>query len=60
MVDDHPGAAGVVRWILHEGRLNPRMREFGDEMCRRIVAAGIPIFRGFCGVETLHPQMHGR
>ncbi len=53
----HPGAAGVVRWMLYEGRFNPRMREFGDEMCRRIVAAGIPLYRGFCAVETLHPQL---
>jgi adenylate cyclase len=26
-------------------------------MCRRIVAAGIPIGRGFCAVGTLHPQI---
>ena len=51
------GAAGVVRWMISEGRYNVRMREFGDEMCRRIVAAGIPIWRGFCVVGTLHPQI---
>ena len=34
-----------------------RMRVFGDEMCRRIHAAGIPIDRGFCAVGTLHPQI---
>ena len=33
------------------------MREFGDEMCRRIVAAGIPLWRAFCAVGTLHPQI---
>jgi adenylate cyclase len=33
------------------------MREFGDEMCRRIIAAGIPIWRGFCFVSTLHPEI---
>lgn len=55
----HPGAAVVIKWMLYEGRFNPRMREFGDEMCRRIVAAGIPIYRGFCAVETLHPQLYG-
>jgi len=55
----HPGAAEVVRWMLYEGRFNPRMREFGDEMCRRIVTAGIPLYRGFCAVETLHPQLYG-
>ena len=53
------GAAAVVQWMLSEGRHNTRMREFGDEMCRRIVAAGIPIWRGFCYVATLHPEIVG-
>ncbi len=53
----HLGAAAVVRWMLGEGRYNTRMREFGAEMCERIVAAGIPIARGFCYVGTLHPQV---
>jgi len=35
------------------------MREFGDEMCRRIVAAGIPIWRAFCTTKTLHPEIYG-
>lgn len=34
-----------------------RAREWGSEMCERIVAAGIPIVRGFCYVGTLHPQV---
>jgi len=53
----HEGAAQVVQWMLHEGRRNTRAREFGDEMCRRLVAAGIPIWRGFCFVATLHPEI---
>src|SRR6185369_6840900 len=55
----HEGAADVVRWMFGEGRYNTRMREFGAEMCRRIVAAGFPIWRGFCAVTTLHPQIMG-
>jgi adenylate cyclase len=50
-------AAGIVSWMLHEGRFNTRMREFGHELCQRIVAAGIPIVRSFCYVGTLHPQV---
>ena len=50
-------AAAVVSWMLREGRFNTHAREFGEEMCRRIVAAGIPIVRGFCYVGTLHPQV---
>jgi adenylate cyclase len=52
-------AADVVRWMLGEGRYNTRMREFGADMCRRIVAAGFPIWRAFCVVGTLHPQILG-
>jgi adenylate cyclase len=51
------GAAEVIHWMLHDGRFNTHMREFGSEMCRRIVAAGIPIARAFCYVGTLHPQV---
>jgi len=51
------GAVEVVNWMLSRGRHNTHMREFGDEMCRRIVAAGIPLWRAFCSVATLHPQV---
>jgi adenylate cyclase len=57
MTESHPGAARVVAWMLHEGRRNTHMREFGDEMCRRVVKAGIPLWRAFCAIRTLHPQI---
>ena len=53
----HAGAARVVAWMLHEGRANTHMREFGDDMCRRVVEAGIPLWRAFCAIRTLHPQI---
>jgi adenylate cyclase len=53
----HEGAARVVEWMMREGRHLTHMREFGDEMCRRIVAADIPLWRAFCSVGTLHPQI---
>ena len=53
----HIGAADVVHWMLSKGRYDTRMREFGTEMCERIVAVGIPIARAFCYVGTLHPQV---
>ena len=43
--------------MMRDGRHVTHMREFGDEMCRRIVAAGIPLWRAFCAVGTLHPQI---
>jgi adenylate cyclase len=53
----HEGAARVVEWMMRDGRHVTHMREFGDEMCRRIVDAGIPLWRAFCAVGTLHPQI---
>src|SRR5438445_13757953 len=55
--EPHEGAARVVDWMMREGRHLTHMREFGDEMCRRIVAADIPLWRAFCSVSTLHPQV---
>jgi adenylate cyclase len=55
----HDGAARVVEWMMRDGRHSTHMREFGDEMCRRIVAARIPLWRAFCSVGTLHPQVYG-
>jgi adenylate cyclase len=43
--------------MMRDGRHLTHMREFGDEMCRRIAAAGIPLWRAFCSVGTLHPQI---
>jgi adenylate cyclase len=53
----HQGAAEVLQWMLSDGRRKTHAREFGAEMCRRIFAAGIPIWRGFCFVATLHPEI---
>jgi adenylate cyclase len=57
MMIAHEGATEVVQWMLSDGRQNTHAREFGAEMCRRIVGAGIPIWRGFCFVATLHPEI---
>jgi adenylate cyclase len=43
--------------MMRDGRHLTHMREFGDEMCLRIVAGGIPLWRAFCSVATLHPQI---
>ncbi len=59
MASQHEGAAQVVAWMMREGRHMTHMREFGDEMCRRVVTAGIPIWRAFCSTKTLHPQVYG-
>jgi len=46
----------VIDWMLGEGRTTGQdFVGYGEQFCARIVDAGIPISRWFCGVRTLHP-----
>src|SRR5215813_9381227 len=46
-------------WAVHEGlRRSPTAILFED-FCRRLVAAGVPLWRAFAGMRTLHPQWAG-
>ena len=46
-------------WAVHEGLgRTPTATLFGD-FCRRLVAAGVPLWRAFAGMRTLHPQWAG-
>jgi len=46
-------------WAVHEGLgRTPTAKLFGD-FCRRLVAAGVPLWRAFAGMRTLHPQWAG-
>src|SRR5437762_8573797 len=56
----HPIADGsVVDWLLDKGRLVERDAEFFDELCWRLLGAGIPLWRANISVRTLHPQILG-
>jgi len=46
-------------WAVREGlRRAPAAMVFED-FCRRLVALGVPLWRGFAGNRTLHPQWGG-
>jgi adenylate cyclase len=47
----------VVDWILAEGRLEPDLGRFVDQLMNRAVAAGLPIWRFYIGLQLVHPQM---
>ena len=59
----------LVRWILTEGRLEASgedpVRERGsptrfiNSLCRRLVSAGVPLWRVTVYAATLHPQARG-
>jgi adenylate cyclase len=47
------------RWAVREGlRRAPAATVFA-EFCRRLAAAGVPLWRAFVGMRTLHPQWAG-
>lgn len=62
MPDALPAAANgrlqpVLDWILSEGRLEPDLGRFIDQVMTRAVSAGLPIWRFYVGLQLVHPQM---
>jgi adenylate cyclase len=49
----------IVRWLLTEARTIKRDAILLDELCWRIVGAGVPLWRATLHVGTLHPQILG-
>ena len=47
----------VLDWIVTEGRLEPNLGRFVDQLMKRAVAAGLPIWRFYIGLQLVHPQM---
>ncbi len=47
----------VLDWLLSEGRLEQRLSRFVDGLMTRAVAAGLPVWRFYIGLQLVHPQM---
>ncbi len=47
------------RWAVREGLRGALAHELFDGFCQRLVIAGLPIWRVYCGMRTLHPQFSG-
>jgi adenylate cyclase len=47
------------RWAIGAGLRGGTAAELFEELCRRLVAAGVPLWRAFAGMRTLHPQWAG-
>jgi adenylate cyclase len=46
-------------WAVSEGLRGTEAAALFDGLCQRLVAAGIPLWRAFAGMPTLHPQWGG-
>ena len=52
-----PGA--VLDWLIEEGRLLDSGAELVDGVCRRLLVAGVPLYRVNFHTRTLHPRVVG-
>jgi adenylate cyclase len=43
-------------WLIEAGLAGAPVEELFDGLCQRLVAAGVPIARGFLSIAGLHPQ----
>lgn len=46
-------------WVIREGIRGASAAELFDGLCERLVIAGVPLWRAFIGMPTLHPQLGG-
>jgi adenylate cyclase len=46
-------------WAVGEGLRGADAEALFDGLCRRLVSAGVPLWRAFAGMRTLHPQWAG-
>jgi adenylate cyclase len=57
--DDCTSLADVMRWLLGPARRIRGSLELLDELCWRLLAAGVPLARMTFHLPTLHPQYYG-
>jgi hypothetical protein len=46
-------------WAVREGLRGTAAVALFEGLCRRLVSAGLPLWRAFAGMRTLHPQWGG-
>ena len=46
-------------WAVSEGLRGTAAAPLFDGLCQRLVTAGLPLWRAFAGMKTLHPQWGG-
>jgi adenylate cyclase len=49
--------ASTADWLVCEGRLEPKPEAFVEQLMAHVVAAGLPIWRLYIGLQLNHPQL---
>src|SRR5690242_20132380 len=50
----------VAEWLVDGARSAPRSEQVLQELCERLLACSIPLWRAAVFVRTLHPSVTGR
>jgi adenylate cyclase len=54
------GTSSVAQWLIDGARSAVRAQDVLGELCERLIACGIPLWRAAVFVRTLHPEVTGR
>src|SRR5260221_12126920 len=49
----------IHRWAVHQGLRGAPAEAVFEGLCRRLLEAGLPLWRAFAGGPTLHPPCGG-
>ncbi|HWY74497.1 MAG TPA: adenylate/guanylate cyclase domain-containing protein [Verrucomicrobiae bacterium] len=52
--------SGAIEWLVAGARSAPESHQVLEELCQRLCACGIQLWRGEVFIRTLHPQVRGR
>ena len=55
-----PDTSSAVDWLIDGARSAPLPQDVLTELCERLTAGGVPLWRAVVFVRTLHPQVVGR
>ncbi len=54
-----PEISRITDWLVEQGLLRTSFEHLVEGYCERLVALGVPIWRGYVSAQTLHPRFRG-
>jgi adenylate cyclase len=54
-----PDVTSITDWIIQQGLLRASLESLLEGFCDRLIAIGVPIWRGYISARTLHPRIAG-
>jgi adenylate cyclase len=58
-LEHDPAVQSISDWLVHQGLWRADVPTLLGGYCERLVAAGVPIWRGYLSALTLHPRVRG-